>query len=528
MGKRELLLGDEAVALAALHSGISGAYAYPGTPSTELFEYIERVQTTYQVHAKWSANEKVAYEEALGMSYAGKRTMVSMKHVGLNVAADPFMNSGVTGVNGGMVVCIADDPGMHSSQNEQDSRMFARFCLIPCLEPANQQEAYDMTRLAFDMSEKLKVPVMLRLVTRLAHSRADVIVGEQRVQNGLNKAPRGGQFTLLPSNARTLYRQLTDKQPEMMRLSEESLYNHLDLSHPEARVGVLATGIAYNYFLEAVSGKPEMPVLRIAQYPAPVDKTRALLEAVDEVLVIEEGYPLVEEQLRGIAGVAGKTIRGKLDGFLPRTGELTPGIVAHALDKGSPAPWKPTIDPLPKRPPALCPGCPHIDTYKAINEALSAYEQPTVTSDIGCYTLGFYPPLNAIETCVDMGASISMASGAVHAGLFPVVCTIGDSTFGHSGITGLLTAADEDNNMVVFILDNSTVAMTGTQDSLSTGDRLTNIVKGLGIHPDHLRIIVPLAKNHAENVKVIKEEIEHNGLSVIIARRPCIQIKRKG
>ncbi len=527
MAKRELLLGDEAVALAALHSGISGAYAYPGTPSTELFEFIERQQKKYSVHAKWSANEKVAYEEALGMSYAGKRTIVSMKHVGLNVAADPFMNSGVTGVNGGMVVFIADDPGMHSSQNEQDSRYYAHFNLIPCLEPANQQEAYDMTRLGLELSEEHKVPVMIRVTTRLAHSRADVVTAEPKAQNGIKKVPRGGSFTLLPVNARQLYKKVTEKQPTLKKLAEDSPYNELVLEGKDNKVGIISTGIAHNYVREALGGTIDVPHLRISHYPVPMEKVRQLVDAVDEVRIVEEGAPYVEEMLRGIVAPAGKLIRGKLDGFLPRTGELTPTVVANAMELNPEKRWGATIDPLPKRPPALCPGCPHIDTYKAINEATSAYAQPTVTSDIGCYTLGFYPPLNAIETCVDMGASISMASGAVHAGLFPVLCTIGDSTFAHSGMTGLLGAVRENNNMVVMILDNGTVAMTGTQETMATGDELVNLVKGLGVHPEHVRLMDPLAKNHEASVQLIREEIEYEGLSVIISRRACIQMKRR-
>ncbi len=527
MDKRELLLGDEAVALAALHAGISGAYAYPGTPSTELFEFIERKQEEYGVHALWSANEKVAYEEALGMSYAGKRVIVSMKHVGLNVAADPFMNSGVTGVNGGMVVCVADDPGMHSSQNEQDSRFFAKFCLIPCLEPATQQEAYDMTHRAFELSERFGLPIMLRLVTRLAHSRSDVATLTGRSQNPINKVPRGGQFTLLPSNARVQYERLTRVQTELQAESEKSPCNELVLGSGKSSLGVITSGIAHNYFMEAVGGEPPMPYLQVGQYPIPAAKVRDLVDSVDEILVIEEGYPLIEEALGGLVGVSGKKVRGKLDGSLPRTGELDPAIVAKVMGRQTEQVWKRTIEPLPGRPPALCPGCPHTDTFKALNEAVAGYEQPTITSDIGCYTLGFYPPLNAIETCVDMGASISMASGAAHAGLWPVLCALGDSTFAHSGMTGLLGAAREDVDMTVMILDNGTVAMTGTQKTLATGEELERIVTGLGVDPGHLRVITPLSRHHDENVAIIKEEIEHRGLSVIIARRACIQIKKR-
>ncbi len=528
MGNRELLLGDEAVALGAIHAGISGAYSYPGTPATELFEFIHEHAGKWGVHANWSANEKVAYEEALGMSVAGKRIIVSMKHVGLNVAADPFMNSAVTGVNGGFVLCMGDDPGMHSSQNEQDSRVFAKFALIPSFEPANQQEAYDMTRLAYEISERHKVPILIRLTTRLAHSRSDVVVGEPREQNGLshNKATTAS-FTLLPSNARSQYKKLTEAQADFERLSEESPYNELNLSSANKKRGIIVTGIAVNYVREAMGGTINVPWLRIAQYPIPTQKIRKLMEDVEEILVIEEGYPMVEELVRGILPLPGKTIRGRLDGFLPRTGELTPAIVARALGEEVETAFKATMQNVPSRPPVLCPGCPHIDSYKAIREVIDSYDSPLVTSDIGCYTLGFYPPYSAIHSCVDMGASISMASGASHAGMHPVLCTIGDSTFGHSGMTGLLTAAQQNNNMTVLILDNETVAMTGTQESLSTGKSLIKIIEGLGVDPAHIKEFVPLPKNHEENAKLIREEVEYRGLSVLIAKRACVQIRRR-
>lgn len=527
MGNRELLLGDEAVALGAIHAGISGAYSYPGTPATELFEFVHEQAAKWNIHANWSANEKVAYEEALGMSMAGKRVVVSMKHVGLNVAADPFMNSAVTGVTGGFVLCMGDDPGMHSSQNEQDSRVFAKFALIPCFEPANQQEAYDMTRMAYDISEACRVPILMRLTTRLAHSRSDVVTREPRPKNGLAGIQEFREaFTLLPSNARAQYKKLTELQATFERLSFESPYNELCLEGDRKR-GILCTGIAYNYVREAFGGKIPMPWLRIAQYPAPKEKIRQLLAHVDELVIIEEGYPEIEEMVRGVMPLPGKTIRGRLDGFLPRTGELTPAIVARSLGETVEMTFKATLPNVPNRPPALCPGCPHIDSYRYIKDVIDGFDNPVVTSDIGCYTLGFYPPYSAIHSCVDMGASISMASGASHAGMHPVLCTIGDSTFGHSGMTGLLTAAQQNNNMTVLILDNEIVAMTGMQGSLSTGKNLIQIIEGLGVPREHIREIVPLPKNHEENMKILREEIDYRGLSVIISKRACIQIRRK-
>jgi indolepyruvate ferredoxin oxidoreductase alpha subunit len=526
--RRELLLGDDAVALAAINAGISGAYSYPGTPATELFEFIEERAAQHGIHARWSANEKVAYEEALGMSLAGKRAIVSMKHVGLNVAADAFVNSGVTGVNGGLVLCVADDPGMHSSQNEQDSRYYAKFALIPCLEPHDQQEAYDMTRAAFDLSESAGVPVLVRLVTRLAHSRADVVASAPRAQNPLRRAPDPMQFTLLPTNARVLYRRLTDKQPAIERAAEESPYNRLDLSGADRSRGVIANGIAWNYLREAFGGTVPFPVLKVGHYPTPAGLVRRLLDLVPEVVVVEEGYPFIEEALRGIAGVAGKTIRGKLDGALPRTGELDPTLVAAAFGRARPPAIQATISPLPGRPPTLCPGCGHADTFAQIKEALAPWGSPRLFSDIGCYTLGFYSPHDAIGSCVDMGASISMAAGAAHAGEFPVICAIGDSTFAHSGMTPLLGAARDDVNFTVFILDNGTVAMTGTQETMATGESLDRIVLGLGVAREHVHVLNPVNSKREENVRIIRAEVEHKGTSVIIARRPCVQAKRKG
>lgn len=526
MTARLLLLGDEAVALAAVHVGISGAYSYPGTPASEIFEYVERLADRFDVHAAWSANEKVAYEEALGMSFAGKRALVSMKHVGLNVAADPFVNSAISGVNGGLVLAVADDPGMHSSQNEQDSRYYANFARIPCLEPANQQEAYEMTREAFELSERFGLPVMVRLTTRLAHSRADVAVGELREQNGLMKPADVSAWTLIPGNARRQYRKLLGKQPGLLEASESSQHNTIDLSGPDRGLGVIVSGIAYNYFMEALGGISPYPYVKIGMYPLPVSAIGRLYEAVGRMMVIEEGYPFIEELMSGVVG-CGKPVLGKLSGSLPRPGELRPELVAGALGIQWEASEFAPFEPIAARPPALCKGCPHADTFRAMQEAISIYEQSTVFSDIGCYALGFYPPFQTIETCVDMGASISMAAGAAHAGMFPVLCAIGDSTFCHSGMTPLIGAAKENVNVKVFILDNGTVAMTGGQETMATGERLVELVVGLGVPREHVCTLVPLPRNHEENVRLIREEIEYEGLSVLVLQRPCIHLKRR-
>jgi len=521
---RQILLGDEAVGLGAIHSGLSGVYAYPGTPSTEIFEFVERIaKKSGDIHAFWSTNEKVAYEEALGMSWAGKRALVCMKHVGLNVAADAFMNSAVTGTNGGLVLAVADDPGMHSSQNEQDSRYFAQFALIPCFEPRNQQECYDMMFEAFDMSEELSLPVMIRLVTRIAHSRAGVKTRSTLEQKPLNPARDIKKWTLLPVNARVQYKHLTDKQPELLRRSEASPHNSLVLA---GRKGVITCGLADNYFRENVSGG-DTSVLSIRQYPVPADKIRELVAHVDELLILEDGYPLVESMVRGLFGLAGVAVKGRMTGEVPRTGELDPDIVRTALGfDPRPAAHEPASD-LANRPPALCKGCPHTDSFRALNEALSAFENPQVFSDIGCYTLAALPPLEAIHSCVAMGASIGMAAGAAHAGYTPAVAAIGDSTFSHGGITPLLSAVQQGVNLNVLVLDNDTVGMTGTQRSMSTGETLDQIILGTGIEPEHMKVIVPTPRNHDENVATIREELAYDGPSVIIARRSCLEAIKK-
>ncbi|MBI2395565.1 MAG: indolepyruvate ferredoxin oxidoreductase subunit alpha [Deltaproteobacteria bacterium] len=537
----KLLLGDGGVAQAAIDAGIGGAFSYPGTPATEIFEYIaDRAREAGDddhaeaagISAHWSANEKVAYEEALGMSYAGRRAIVSMKHVGLNVAADPFVNSALTGINAGLVLAVADDPGMHSSQNEQDSRYYGDFAQIPVFEPATQQEAYDFTLRAFEYSEEVGLPVMVRLVTRLSHSRANV-----RMRNGANGGekpvveqrprPTGNSWTLVPSIARTRYAALVEAQRRLHEDAQKSPMNKLTLA---GRRGVIACGIAHNYLLEAKSmsdgggGPGDLSILKIGHYPVPTSLVRDLVAHCDDILIAEDGYPFVEKKLLGVLGVPGKRIRGRLSGDLPATGELSPDLLATAL--GLPARATRSHDDLAARPPQLCRGCPHIDSFKAIVDATSG-AAPFLFSDIGCYTLGVMPPYRAVHSCVDMGSSIAMAHGAARAGAHPVLCTIGDSTFAHSGMTPLIGAAQQDANMTVVILDNSTTAMTGAQGSLTTGQRLIDVVRGLGVKPEHLHVIDPHPSKHAENVAIITKAVAHRGLSVIISDRECIHLKVK-
>ncbi|NTW23131.1 MAG: indolepyruvate ferredoxin oxidoreductase [Lentimicrobium sp.] len=517
-----LLLGDEAIAQGAIDAGMSGIYAYPGTPSTEITEYVmhSKEAKSLNIIASWGANEKTAMETALGMSYAGKRAMVCMKHVGLNVAADAFVNSAITGANGGLIVVAADDPSMHSSQNEQDSRFFGKFAMMPILEPGNQQEAYDMVHLGFELSEKFRIPVLMRITTRLAHSRAGVARREIRKQNDLKLPENLKQFILLPANARRQYKQLLANQANFIHSSETSAFNQL-LDHPDKKLGIITCGLAYNYLMENYDDhKIPHPVLRIGQYPLPDTMIRQLYDTCESILVLEDGAPVVEEQLRGLLN-NGKLIKGRLDGTVPRDGELNPNIVAVAMGltdtRGRDIPALVT-----SRPPSLCKGCPHIYSYNALNEALSEFYKGRVFSDIGCYTLGALEPFDAINSCVDMGASITMAKGAADAGLLPSVAVIGDSTFTHSGMTGLLDAVNNKSSITVMILDNGTTGMTGGQDSAAVG-KIEDICLALGVHKDHIRILNPLQKHHEENLAVMKEEIAYEGVSVIIPRRECIQ-----
>ena len=517
-----MLLGDEAIAQAAIDSGVSGMYAYPGTPSTEIMEYFQRSPDAAEkgISRTWSANEKTAMESALGMSYAGKRALVAMKHVGLNVAADGFVNSAITGVNGGLIVVAADDPSMHSSQNEQDSRFYAKFSFVPVFEPSNQQEAYDMVFDAFELSEKFRVPVLFRITTRLAHSRSGIERKPSFEQNKITLPTDPRQFVLLPAIARKKYRALLGIY-DAIASDELLLARNTYCDGTDKSLGIITTGIAYNYLMENFEeGGFKHPILKITAYPINEKMVENILSACDEVVVMEEGYPVIEEMINSF-GSASRRVKGRLDGTLPRDGELNPNIIAAAL--GMPDRKGPAVPDIVKnRPPSLCQGCSHADMYNALNEVMKDYSAGRVFSDIGCYTLGALPPYNAINSCVDMGASVTMAIGAADAGLVPSVAVIGDSTFTHSGMTGLLDAVIKGSPITVIISDNSTTGMTGGQKSHAEG-RLEAICKGLGVAEEHIVLMNPLRKHHEENREMMAREIAFEGVSVIISRRECIQ-----
>lgn len=377
-----------------------------------------------------------------------------------------------------------------------------------------------MMAVAFDYSEKQCLPVLMRVTTRMAHSRAVVeCVDVPRRQNEKNYNAAAANWVLLPANARRRNDIVTKQQVQLEEDAATSRYNTLK-EGSDKRLGIIASGIAYNYVNECFGGECPYPLLKVSQYPLPRRLVRQLLDTCEKVLVVEEGQPFIEEQVRGVFD--SQNILGRLTGELPRTGELTPDCVKKALNLEDTAEHLSIPSLVAARPPQLCQGCGHRDVYTALNEVLKEYENPRVFGDIGCYTLGFLPPYKAIHSCVDMGASITMAKGAADAGQWPAVAIIGDSTFTHSGMTGLLDAVNENADITVIISDNLTTAMTGGQDSAGT-NKFEAICRGLGVSDEHLHVVVPLPKNMPEITETIRKEINYHGVSVIIPRRECIQ-----
>ncbi|MDR2211631.1 MAG: indolepyruvate ferredoxin oxidoreductase [Spirochaetaceae bacterium] len=565
--EQRALLGDEALALGAIHGGLSAAYGYPGTPSTEIMEYLQgeaagrAVSGVPAFTARWCVNEKTALEAALGVSFAGRRVLVTMKHVGLNVAADPFLNGALLGIKGGLVVAAADDPGMHSSQCEQDSRFYGAFAMIPCLEPRSQQEAYDMVLEAFDISERFHLPVLLRLSTRLSHARAGIKTAPPREQNPWEKTSEKTQWMLLPAHARKNYAALIEKQKDLESWSEKHGEKNLKLSGENAPFAVITAGLGGNYYEENLpdlkaryGGVPSR--LHIEAYPLPFPLIRRLCESAleknaGEVLVIEEGQPFIEEKLRGILP-QGIRIRGRLgpDPAIPRTGELDPDNVRAALGLlplpgvlDAPAAGKNAgaqdtsrglaLSLLPGRPPQLCGGCPHADSYETLNRAVAeldpapGHPNVAVNSDIGCYSLGAAPPYSAVESIVCMGASIGMARGAADAGIPYAFAVIGDSTFIHSGITALIDAVQDHTPVTVIILDNSIVAMTGCQPTAVPSDKLKALILGTGLDPSHFWELAARRQNIEENAARLRQEAQYRGPSVVVLQRECLEAARK-
>ncbi|HZK19486.1 MAG TPA: thiamine pyrophosphate-dependent enzyme [Treponemataceae bacterium] len=562
-----VLLGDEALALGCLHAGLSCGFGYPGTPSTEIMEYLitayekgtsSEAQDSAGITsvkepfvAQWCSNEKTAYESALGASFVGKRAIVTMKHVGLNVAGDPFMNSALLKINGGLIIAVADDPSMHSSQGEQDSRYMADFAQIPCFEPVSQQEAYQMAFEAFEISEKYHVPVMVRLVTRLSHSRSVVYpVNKTNIvaPNTLKKGDRE-DWMLLPALARKRYDIVLKKQKKLLAWSEKRATNSLQLNNRKD-LAIITSGLGVNYYNENLTdykksckaaGKELPSTLHIGTMPLPKALIQKLANQCETILVIEEGQPFIERKLLGLIDQKVQII-GKYSGHLNLSGELNPDVVRKAL--GLPV-RQSALDNLEKkseseefckdltaRPPQLCKGCPHADSYTSLNMACEQLAQKdgtdsiVVNADIGCYSLGAAPPYSAIESVVCMGASIGMARGAAQAGIKYAFGVIGDSTFLHSGITNLIDCVATKTPVTAIILDNSIVGMTGCQPTMLPSSQLESLVRGLGVEKDHIRVLATTPAKREENAAIIIEEAEYRGPSVIIMVRECLEAFR--
>jgi indolepyruvate ferredoxin oxidoreductase alpha subunit len=513
---RKLLSGDEAIARGAWEAGCHVAAAYPGTPSTEI---LESLATYRDVYCEWSTNEKVALEVALGASICGARALAAMKHVGLNVAADPFFSAAYVGAHGGLVVVSADDPGMHSSQNEQDNRYYGLAAKVPVLCPADSQEAKDFTRLAFEISEEFDIPVLVRVTTRVAHSCSIVELGQrdERPVKGYEKQPT--KTIILPAFARVRHIDLERRLDRLRRYAEETPVNRIEPG--DASLGIIADGVAYQHAREVFPGASFLKLGMV--HPFPGELVRRFAEGVTRLAVVEEVDPFIESQVRAL----GLAVTGK--DRLPRWHELSPAIVRRSL-AGPVAEPEPDPD-LPNRPPALCPGCPHTGVFFALQK-----QKVIVGGDIGCYTLGALPPHSGMDTCIDMGASITVAHGCDKAlgdrDGRRRVAIIGDSTFFHSGITGLINTVYNGGNVVTIISDNSTTGMTGHQDHPGTGRTLAGgqsppvdierIARACGV--EHVEQLDPYAVRDTR--KRLREILSRPGPAVVISKRPCALLAR--
>ncbi len=525
---RLFLSGNEAVALAVRDAGCRVATAYPGTPSTEILEALSRFRELY---TEWSVNEKVSLEVALGASMVGARAFCAMKHVGLNVAADALMTMTVTGTEGGLVIAVADDVGMSSSQNEQDSRFWARFAHLPLFEPADAQESYDMTRAAFALSEQFRCPVILRLTTRICHVKGRVIAGERETHEpaGFVKDPR--RWVMVPGHAKPRVALMYEREEALRAASAQSPFNTFTVGS-DRRIGFVTSGPAYMHVRETF---PDAPVLKLGlSYPLPLEKLREFSACVDQVLVVEETEALVETELRA----AGITCSGK--DVLPRVGELSPDrlrpAVARLRGETVPAEAQPTRlvpQQVFPRPPTMCVACPHLGIYYT----LAQLRNLTISGDIGCYTLGAGEPWNALDTCISMGASMGVALGMDKGrgqtdAKKAVIAVIGDSTFMHMGMQGLLDITWNRGNVTVLLLDNRAVGMTGGQDNPGTGRDIhgesaprvdfAKLCEALGVKKERIHVLDPYQLPVL--FKALRDEMKVPEPSVIITDRPCVLI----
>ncbi len=520
--EKVLISGNEAIARGAYEAGVKVGVGYPGTPSTEILENLCKCK---EVKTEWSVNEKVALEVGLGAAYAGARTIVTMKHVGLNVAADPLFTSSYTGIKGGLVIVVADDPDMHSSQNEQDSRHYARASKIPMLEPGDSNEARDFVKLAFELSEKYDTPVFVRAVTRMSHSMSIVQLCErvEKEVGGFDRNPK--KYVMIPGYARARHQVVEKRVLQMTKDADKLSINFVDKgSVKKCRIGIIASGIVYNYAREVF---PEASILKLGMVnPLPWKLISDFCLSYEEIYVLEELDPFVEDQIKA----RGYEVFGK-DVF-PIAGEYSPSMIADRLGKESDRPQMNLSMELPPRPPSLCPGCPHRTVFAAFKEM-----DLTVTGDIGCYTLGALYPFGAMHTCVDMGASVTVPQGMEMAtgGDGKTVAVIGDSTFAHSGITGLLNAAYNKRHTVLVVLDNGTTAMTGMQPNPLSGKTITGeatvaldyakLGEAVGIKSENIRFADAYKKE--EVGAALKDSLASGELSLVIVKGPCVILRRK-
>jgi indolepyruvate ferredoxin oxidoreductase alpha subunit len=525
-GARSLLSGDEAIARAVWEAGTRVAAGYPGTPATEILETLAQYS---ELHTQWSVNEKVAFEVALGASMAGARAFCAMKHVGMNVAADPLMTATLTGALGGLVVAVADDVGMSSSQNEQDSRTWGRFAHLPVLEPADSQEAYTMTLAAFELSERFQTPVLIRLTTRVCHVKALVELGAREERPVPGFVIDAGRWVMVPGNAKKRLPLQLEREKRLAAYSEDCPLT-VEEDGSDRRIGFVVSGPAYLHLREVF---PEAPLLKLGlSYPLPLGRIRALAARVDRLVVVEETEPLIETELRA----AGLTVHGK--DILPRTGELTADILEPPLRRliGDPVPVvavaaKPNVFP---RPPTLCAACPHLGVF---NVLFAMRRKVVIMGDIGCYTLGAGHPWHALDSCISMGASVGMALGIDKAGgqsdaKKAVLAVLGDSTFLHMGMQGLLNIVYNRGNVTTLILDNRTTGMTGGQNHPGTGQEIhgdqapqvdfAQLCHALGVRKERIKVVdsydLPLL------FQTIRDEIKVPEPSVVITNRPCTLI----
>ena len=515
---KQLMLGNAAVARGLYEAGVSFASSYPGTPSTEVTEELAKYD---EVYSEWAPNEKVAMEAAFGASLAGRRSFCAMKHVGLNVAADPLYTMSYTGINGGMVIVVADDAGMHSSQNEQDSRHHAIASKVPMLEPSDSDEAYRFAKLAYEISEEFDTPVLLKMCTRVAHSQSVVETGERVVPEKKEYVKDIRKYVMTPANAIRKHPVVEERTRKLSEYGYDSPLNRMEISGKE--LGIITDSTSYQYVKEVCGDT--VSILKIGLVnPLPDRLIKEFASKVEKIVVVEELDPIIEDHCKALGlKVSGKDI-------LPMTGEFSRNIVAKALGieehKGVAL-----EDPMPPRPPAMCPGCPHRGLFYALTK-----NKCTVLGDIGCYTLGSAPPLNAVDTTLCMGASLSSIHGFNKMGgeetEKKTVAVIGDSTFMHSGMTGLANIAYNQSNSVSIILDNSITGMTGHQQNPLTGLNIKGdpagqidleaLCRAMGI--ERVKVVDPYDLKECD--RVIKEELEAAGPSVIISRRPCVLLKK--